>query len=62
MSHMTKLLLKIIQKRVIAKIDQEISIFQSGFRPRIGTREGIFNLRIICERIIELGQDVYLFY
>ena len=31
MSHMTKLLLKIIQKRVIAKIDQEISIFQSGF-------------------------------
>ena len=60
MSHMTKLLLKIIQKRVIAKIDQEISIFQSGFRPRIGTREGIFNLRIICERIIELGQDVFI--
>ena len=60
MSHMTKLLLKIIQRWVIAKIDQEICIFQGSFRPRIGTRAGIFNIRIICEPIIELRQDVFI--
>ena len=52
---MAKLFLKIIQTRIIAKIEHEISFFQSGFRPGIGAREGIFNLRIICERVIELG-------
>ena len=60
MSYMTKLLLKIIQRWVIAKIDQEIFIFQGSFRPRIGTREGIFNIRIICEPIIELGHDAFI--
>ena len=57
---MTKLLLKIIQRRIIAKIEQEISIFLSGSRPGIGTREGIFNLRINFERIIELGQNLFI--
>ena len=38
------ILLKIIQKRIANKIDQECSNLQSGFRPGIGTREGIFNL------------------
>ena len=38
----------------------KISVFQSGFRPEIGTREGIFYLRIICERGIELGQSVFI--
>ena len=33
---------------------------QSGFRPGIGTREGIFNLRTILERAIEVQQDVYI--
>jgi len=42
MSHVTKILLKIIQKRIANKIDQECSNLQSGFRRGIGTREGIF--------------------
>ena len=45
MSHVTKILLKIIQKRIANKIDQEFSILQSGFRPGIGTREGILDSR-----------------
>ena len=45
MSHVTKLLLKIIQQRMANKIDKEVSRLQSGFRPGTGTREGIFNLR-----------------
>ena len=42
MSHVTKLLLKIIQQRMANKIDKEVSRLQSGFRPGTGTREGIF--------------------
>ena len=38
----------------------KISVFQSGFRSGIGAREGIFNLRIICERVIELEQNVFI--
>ena len=60
MSHVTKILLKIIQKRITNKIDQECSNLQSGFRPGIGTREGIFNLRTILARARELQQDAYI--
>ena len=57
-SHVTKLLLKIIQVRITAKINKEASELQSGFRSRMGTREGIFNLRAICERALEVGKEV----
>ena len=56
MSHVTKLLLKIIQVRITAKINKEVSDLQSGFRSRIGMREGIFNLRSISERALELAK------
>ena len=42
MSHITKLLLKIIQQRMANKIDREVSRLQSCFRSGTGTREGIF--------------------
>jgi len=60
MSHVTKLLLKVIQQRITDKIDKEVSRLQSGFRPGTGTREGIFNLRTICERTIDVQKDVYI--
>ena len=60
MSHVTKLLLKIIQQRIASKIDQEYSNLQSGFRPGIGNREEIFNLRTILVRAIEVQQDAYI--
>ena len=53
MSHVTKLLLKIIQVRITAKINKEVSELQSGFRSGMGTREGIFNLRSICKRALK---------
>ena len=58
MSHGTKLLLKIIQQRMANNIDKEVSRLQSGFRPGTGTREGIFNLRTICERATDVQKDV----
>ena len=60
MSHVTKLLLKIIQQRMASKIDKKVSRLQSGFRPGTGTREGIFNLRTICERATDVQKDVYI--
>ena len=60
MSHVTKLLLKIIQVRITAKINKEVSELQSGFRSGMGIREGIFNLRSICERALEVGKEVYI--
>ena len=59
-SHVTKLLLKVIQRRLTDKIDQEVSRLQSGLRPGVGTREGIFNLRTICERALEVRKDIYI--
>ena len=58
--HVTKLLLKIIQQRMAKKTGKEVSRLQSGFRPGTGTREGIFNLRIICERATDVQKDVYI--
>ena len=60
MSHITKLLLKVIEQRIVRKIDNEVSRLQSGFRTESGTREGIFNRRTVCEQAIELGKDVYI--
>ena len=59
MSHFIKLLIKIIQ-RLANKFNQECSILQSEFRQGISTIEGIFNLRTIFERRIEVQQDVYI--
>ena len=55
---MTKLLLKVIQQRVVDRIDKEVCQQQSGLRPGTGTREGIFNLRTICERSIDVQKDI----
>ena len=56
-----KALLKIILARNEKKVEAEISENQSGFRPRKGTREGIFNLRIIIQRYIEVQKPVYIY-
>ena len=61
MSHVTKLLLKIIQVRITAKLNKEVEL-QSGFRSGMGMREGIFNLRSICGRVLEVGKEVYIYF
>ena len=60
MSHVMKALLKIILARNEKKVEAEISENQSGFRPGKGTREGIFNLRIIIQRYIEVQKPVFI--
>ena len=60
MSHVMKLILRMIIERVDSKIENEISDNQSGYRPGKGTCEGIFNLRNIIERYLEVQKTVYI--
>ena len=49
MSQVTKLPLKIVMDRMKWKIEAELDDAQSGFRQGKGTREGLLNIRLICE-------------
>ena len=59
MSHITKIILSIIILRNREKLDNEISDSQSGFRNGIGTREGIFNIRTIIDRMLAVRRKIY---
>ena len=60
MSHVLKVILKTILNRNSNVINEEIGETQSGFRTKIGTREGILNLRLILEKYLEIHKKVYL--
>ena len=49
MSHITKLLLKVIEQRIVKKNDNDVSRLQSEFSSKSSTTEGIFNPRTVCE-------------
>ena len=59
MCHTVKLLLTIILRRISDKINREVGDEQAGFRKNSGTREGIFNLKMIVEKYIETQKDIY---
>ncbi|GFN99673.1 serine/threonine-protein phosphatase 6 regulatory ankyrin repeat subunit b [Plakobranchus ocellatus] len=60
MSHVTKLLLRIIMMRVRNKIKPEIPEEQCGFVEGKGTTNAIYILRTLIERALEVQKDVYL--
>ena len=60
MSHILKILLKVILKRNKHNIESVISETQSGFMAGKGTREGIYNIRTIIERYIKCWNNIYL--
>ena len=58
-SHPSKIMLKIILKRIQKKISEEINIAQAGFQQGRGTRDHIFNMRNIIEKCREYNTDLY---
>ena len=60
MSHITKILLRVLIMRVRKKIKPEIAQEQCGFVEGKGTTNAIYMLRTICERALEIQKDVYL--
>ena len=59
MRHLLKMILRIILMRNRQNIENEINEFQCRFMAGKATRQGIFNLRMICEHCSEVNQDVY---
>jgi len=59
-SHASKILLKILNKRIEARAKGFIGRNQFGFRAGCGTRDAIGVMRSICERSLEFGNDVYI--
>src|SRR6476619_3122046 len=59
-SHASKILLKIPTKRIEAKARDFIGRNQFGFRKGCGTRDAIRVMRMICERRLEFGNNVYI--
>src|SRR5437867_13422090 len=53
-SHASKVLLHLIKGRITPIIERELGDSQMGFRKGKGTRDAIFQLRMISERIIDL--------
>ena len=60
MSHVLKVILKVLLQRNRKTIEIEIDESQSGFITGKGTREGIFNLRTIIEQYMNTNKDLYL--
>ena len=59
-SHASKILLKIITTRIEAKARDFVGQNQLGFRKGCGTRDPIGVIRMICERSLEFGNNLYI--
>src|SRR5271163_3120618 len=59
-THASKIMLRILMKRIKAKARDVISKTQFGFRRGMGTREAIGFMRMLCERSFEYSNDVYV--
>ena len=59
-SHVTKIILRVLLIRIRNKIIPEIGWEHFGFRKNKGTRMAIFTLRTIIDRSIQVQKDVYV--
>ena len=58
--HASKVLLKVLQKRLEPYIEREMPDEQAGFRKGRGTRDQIANLRWIMEKTREYQKEIYM--
>ena len=59
-SHASKLITKIVCRRIENKIDNELDEDQFGFRKSRGTREAILTLRLLIEGRLKKNKDTYM--
>ena len=59
-SHASKVLLRVIQRRLEELLIPELPIEQVGFRRGRGTRDHIANLRWMMEKAREYQRDLYM--
>ena len=58
-SHQSKVMWKIILNRLKPQAEKFITEERAGFRVGRSTAEQIFNLRLLCEKYLQLQQDLY---
>src|SRR2546425_4247796 len=56
-SHASKVLLHVIKRRITPIIERQLGDSQMGFRKEKGTRDAIFQLRMISERITQMNRE-----
>ena len=59
--HASKIMLKVLTKRLEAKAHLLLGRNQFGFRKGCGTGDAIGVMRMLCERSLEHGHDVCMF-
>jgi len=59
-SHTSKILLRILHNRMRNVTEEQIADVQMGFRKGVGTRDQIFNLRLLIEKAKEASSPLYL--
>ena len=57
-SHASKVLLHLIKRRITPVIERQLGESQMGFRKGKGTRDAIFQLRMISERIQQMKSEI----
>jgi hypothetical protein len=60
-SHVSKILTKIVHKRIEKKIEDIVIDYQFGFRKNRGTREAILCLRLIIEKMFRINKPIYIY-
>ena len=60
MSHVTKIVLRVLLHRMKQKLRSKLSDEQFGYQPGKGTRNAIFCLRMLAEKAIEKQKDLYI--
>ena len=58
-SHVSKVMLKILQARLQQYVNHKLSDVQPGFRKGRGTRDQIANIRWIIEKAREFQKNIY---
>ena len=58
-SHISKVMLKILQARLQQYVNRELTDIQAGFRKGRGTRDQIANIRWIMEKAREFQKNIY---
>ena len=59
MSHLLKILLRIILRRIPSKCEEMISKEQYGFRPGMRTREALYRAQLLLQKCREFRKPVY---
>ena len=59
-SHVSEIMLRILARRLETRAESYISDSQFGFRKGVGTRDAIGVVRMLCEKSLEIGNDVYI--